>query len=223
MNLRFIRAGASCIFLVWLLISAGAEAAWFKTPEQVAADKFTQGDYSDAADSFSDTYRRGVALYRAGRFTDAGEAFAKVERKEVKADALYNLGNTRFKRSDYTGAIEAYEESLTLRPKDEDTLHNLALARKIVDESGIETPEEEEEEQPEEEQPEEEQQEEEQQEEEQQEEEQQQEEESESEEQEESEQQQESEQEQESEEQEESEEQSGEQEQESEEQSGEQE
>ena len=113
---------ASVLFI--LLLAAGfhpgAAASWFKTQEQEAVQKFEQGDYSAAASEFSDSYRRGVALYRAGRYTDAGEAFESVEREDVKADALYNLGNTRYKRSDYEGAVDAYEQSLRLRADDED-------------------------------------------------------------------------------------------------------
>jgi len=104
------------------------DASWFRNAEQDAAQKYHEGEYVDAAEDFTDTYRRGVALYRAGRYTDAGEAFEKVERKDIKPDALYNLGNSRYKRSDYEGAVEAYQEALALRPKDEDTLHNMGLA-----------------------------------------------------------------------------------------------
>ena len=53
-----------------LLGAANANAAWFKNPAQEAAQKFEQGEYGDAANEFSDDYRRGVALYRAGRYTD---------------------------------------------------------------------------------------------------------------------------------------------------------
>ena len=76
-------------------ISAGASAALFRNTQQEAVHLFREGDYDAAASSFTDDYNRGVALYRAGRYTDAGEAFSRVERKEVKADALYNLGDYR--------------------------------------------------------------------------------------------------------------------------------
>jgi Ca-activated chloride channel family protein len=121
-----------CLLCACLLINTAANAEWFRTPEQVAADDFEQGHYDDAAAGFTDTYRRGVALYRAGRYTEAGAALASVEREEVKADALYNRGNSDYKRGDYDGAIEAYEAALKLRPNDEDTLHNFALAKQMV-------------------------------------------------------------------------------------------
>ena len=120
-----------------------ADASWFRNAEQDAAQKYHGGDYNEAAKDFTDTYRRGVALYRAGRYTDAGEAFEKVEREDIKPDALYNLGNSRYKRSDYEGAVDAYQAALLLRPKDEDTLHNLALVKKMMEESLTEELEEE--------------------------------------------------------------------------------
>ena len=138
--------------LAGLLFATGADASWFRTAEQQAADRFDDGDYSEAAEGFSDDYRRGVALYRAGRYTEAGEAFEEVEREEVRADALYNLGNTRYKLSDFEGAVDAYEDSLALRANDEDTLHNLTLAKRMLEQSTTEEmPEEEEPEEPEEE------------------------------------------------------------------------
>ena len=142
------------LLLTGVLGTTAVAASWFKNDEQLAAADFEQGEYSEAAEGFEDNYRRGVSLYRAGRYTEAGEAFASVEREEVKADALYNLGNTRYKRSDFEGAVDAYEASLELRTTDEDTLHNLALAKKKVEqilteelqEEPVEEPEEEEQE-----------------------------------------------------------------------------
>jgi Ca-activated chloride channel family protein len=130
---RRLRCSTVWFLLSLLAISLPASASLFKTPEQDAAGKFEDGDYTAAASEFSDNYRRGVALYRAGRYKDAGEAFASVKREDVKADALYNLGNTRYKQGDYPGAIDAYQQSLKLRVNDEDTLHNLGLAKKMVE------------------------------------------------------------------------------------------
>jgi len=127
-------------FMAWLVIcltagATAAEASWFRNTEQEAALKYREGEYSEAAQEFSDSYRRGVALYRAGHYTEAGDAFASVEREDVKPDALYNLGNSRYKRSDYEGAVDAYQAALELRPKDTDTLHNLALAKQKLEQN----------------------------------------------------------------------------------------
>ena len=141
------------ILVTYLLtgLLAGAttvEASWFRNTEQEAASKYREGEYSEAAQDFSDAYRRGVALYRAGRYTEAGDAFASVEREDVKPDALYNLGNSRYKRSDYEGAVEAYQAALALQPKDADTSHNLSLAKRMLEQTVNEELEQEKSEQP---------------------------------------------------------------------------
>jgi hypothetical protein len=94
-------------------------------------ERFPAGDFDAAAEGFSDAYRRGVALYRAGhRFRAAEDAFDEVERASVRLTARYNLGNARFKQGDYTGAIDAYEQVLRRAPDHDDAHNNLTLARK---------------------------------------------------------------------------------------------
>ena len=75
----------------------------FDNQEQQAGKLFQRGDYEAAADSFTDSYRRGVAQYRAGQYGQAAESFNRVQRENVKTDALYNLGNSRFQ----DGKLEA--------------------------------------------------------------------------------------------------------------------
>ena len=60
-------------------VALGVSASWFENSEQAANRIFQQGDYAQAAAEFDDPFRRGVALYRAGRYADAAEAFDKVE------------------------------------------------------------------------------------------------------------------------------------------------
>ncbi|MCR9087994.1 MAG: tetratricopeptide repeat protein [Rhodobacteraceae bacterium] len=60
--------------------------------------------------SESDAWR-GAALYRAGDFDAAAEAFAK-------AGALYNLGNAETRRGDYAAALEAYDIAITRGDQD---------------------------------------------------------------------------------------------------------
>lgn len=58
-----------------------------------------------AAGVFEDDGWRGAALYRAGRFEDAAEAFRSV-------GATYNLGNARAHMGEYAAALEAYDVAL---------------------------------------------------------------------------------------------------------------
>ena len=62
----------ACLLCACLLFTTVASAGWFSPPEQSAAVPFEEGNYDEAAAGFKDTYRRGVALYRAGRYTEAG-------------------------------------------------------------------------------------------------------------------------------------------------------
>ena len=131
-------------WLCLILMPVGGEAAWFRNNEQDAARIFDEGDYLVAAEAFDDEYRRGVALYRAGKYSEASDAFEQVDRSEVKVDALYNLGNSRFMETRYADAIQAYESVLAQRPDHRDASNNLALAQQMLLEAVSDEPEEEE-------------------------------------------------------------------------------
>jgi Ca-activated chloride channel family protein len=47
---------------------------------------------------------------------------------EKRADLFHNLGNSQLMSKQYEKGIEAYKNSLRIRPKDEDTRYNLAYA-----------------------------------------------------------------------------------------------
>lgn len=55
-----------------------------------------------AAPLFQDAQWRGVALYRAGKLSEATEAFAE-------AQAYYNLGTAQARDGKYSAALEAYD------------------------------------------------------------------------------------------------------------------
>jgi tetratricopeptide (TPR) repeat protein len=71
---------------------------------------------------------RGVALYRAGRFTEAAEAFriAGLTHAFDRGDALARAG-------DYRGALEAFDAVLATRPGDADAAANRALVAAVLD------------------------------------------------------------------------------------------
>lgn len=105
---------------------------WLQNSEQQAATAFEQKKYSEAAELFTDSYRRGVALYREGQFAEAAAAFASVDRPEVKMSALYNLGNAYFQQKEYEKAIQTYEQVLAEQPDHQDARYNLALAQQQI-------------------------------------------------------------------------------------------
>ena len=110
----------------------GASATWFENSDQQALRQFEAGDYIEAAYGFSDPYRKGVALYRAGRYADAAKNFEVTEDPENRIEARYNLGNTRFQLADFAGAVTAFEQVLSADPTHSDAQHNLGVARAML-------------------------------------------------------------------------------------------
>lgn len=82
--------------------------------------------------SFEASYNTGNALYKQGKTEDAAHEYAKLLENEKsvnkKADLYYNLGNTFLKSGEYQKSIEAFKNTLRLRPEDEDARYNLAWA-----------------------------------------------------------------------------------------------
>ena len=72
------------------------------------------------------------STYRSRDFDNAEKVYqqASLEKKDKleKAKMQHNLGNTRMKKKDYSGAIEAYKDALRNNPNDEETQYNLSEA-----------------------------------------------------------------------------------------------
>lgn len=77
------------------------------------------------------TPQAAQALYDAGQYRQAAEAFAELSRRSP-ADAVshYNLGNALFKAGKTGRAIAAYQRAFDLAPRDADIRHNLDFALK---------------------------------------------------------------------------------------------
>lgn len=79
-------------------------------------------------------YNTGNAVYQQGNYAASEKLFEQAAQaagnKTMQADALYNLGNARLKQQKYQEAVQAYENSLRLRPGDPQTKVNLQLAKK---------------------------------------------------------------------------------------------
>lgn len=107
---------------------------YFKTRDQEGKEAYEKEDYSAAIESFQDDYRKGVACYRAGRFSEAEELFRRSQREEVDRSSKYNLGNTLVQQQKYKEAIKAYEEVLKQWPDHKNTKENLELVKKLLEE-----------------------------------------------------------------------------------------
>ena len=72
------------------------------------------------------------STYRSRDFDNAEKVYqqASLEKKDKleKAKMQHNLGNTRMKKKDYSGAIEAYKDALRNNPNDQETQYNLSEA-----------------------------------------------------------------------------------------------
>jgi len=124
---------------------AAPSRQWFAYgPLSKANNAYAEGKYEQALDLDEQAaeaapndprpvFNAGDALYRLERSTDAAGAFGSLaQRRDVprplRADSLYNLGNTRYAAGDYAGAAAAYRGALALSPNDADARRNLVLA-----------------------------------------------------------------------------------------------
>lgn len=98
------------------------------TQDQQGRLAFEKGDYAAAAEHFADPMWRGVALYRAGQFGAALDAFAQVR----SAESAYNQGNALAYLDRLDDAAASFTEALKLRPGWPEAEANLALIRKLI-------------------------------------------------------------------------------------------
>lgn len=80
-----------------------------------------------AAELLEDPLWRGIALYRAGRFEPAAEAF-----RQAGPRASYNRGNALARAGRYEEAVAAYDAVLYRTPQDEAARINRALVATLA-------------------------------------------------------------------------------------------
>jgi Ca-activated chloride channel homolog len=71
---------------------------------------------------------KGVALYRAGNYAPAIEAFARVDTPE----SWFDQGNALARLGKYPQAVKSYQQALKGRPDWEEAKHNLVLVKKLI-------------------------------------------------------------------------------------------
>ncbi|MBQ0118337.1 MAG: tetratricopeptide repeat protein [Bacteroidales bacterium] len=89
--------------------------------------------------SFQGHYNLGNALMRQGKYPEATEQYALAaqqldEKKDrIKAAQTYhNLGNALFAQEQYDKSVAAFQHSLRLNPKDDETRYNLVKAMQLL-------------------------------------------------------------------------------------------
>lgn len=100
---------------------------WWLTPDQQGQRALESGDSAGATELFESPDWAGTAAYRGEDFKAAETHFSKTE----TASSLYNKGNALAKGGKLDEAIDAYKDSLELRPDEIDAIENLALLEKL--------------------------------------------------------------------------------------------
>jgi len=98
------------------------------TRDQQGRRAFEEGDFLAAAALFKDPMWRGVALYRAGRYADAQQAFALVDSPESD----FNQADALAQRRRYEQAAQFYTQALQRRPGWKAAQDNLALMQALL-------------------------------------------------------------------------------------------
>lgn len=125
-----------------------AQASWLSAQDQRQTlregnQRYEEGQYDEAEVRYRETagkskslrelarFNLGDALYKQERYEEASREFSELAQRQdlpedLRASALHNLGNSLVQQKQYKEAIDAYKQSLRLRPGDEETRENLA-------------------------------------------------------------------------------------------------
>lgn len=84
-------------------------------------------------ESLEGNFNLADAWYKQKKYEDAVKKFTEIagssDRKDIKAKAYHNLGNSLLESQKLEESIEAYKKSLMNNPKDDETRYNLAYAQ----------------------------------------------------------------------------------------------
>ena len=147
---RWVEHGAWLLPLLLLLGAAGFRRGWlagvvvvmvlpppvqavqwrdlWARPDQQAAAELQRGQPEQAARRFNDPAWRGTALYQAGDYASAAQAFAAAG----GVDAAYNRGNALARAGELETAAAAYRDVLEQHPDHADAKANLALIESLL-------------------------------------------------------------------------------------------
>ena len=104
----------------------------YKNKEYDKANRYYRSAQNLAPKNVDLSEEIAQSTYRSRDFDNAEKVYqqAASEKKEKteKSKMQHNLGNTRMKKKDYSGAIEAYKDALRNNPNDQETQYNLSEA-----------------------------------------------------------------------------------------------
>lgn len=116
------------LIAVVALLTATYRVGWrdlWLMPDQRGRLLLSQNRPAEAAKAFRDPLWRGVALFRAGEFKEASQAFAARD----TADGAFNQGNALVMLGQYDDALKRYDRALALHPGWQAALNNREIAR----------------------------------------------------------------------------------------------
>jgi Ca-activated chloride channel family protein len=130
-TIRWSAAGA--VLLMLCSASPASAQSWrfadmWLTLDQQGQLAFNRGDYVTAADRFADPMWKGVALYRAGKFSESLDAFARVDSPEGD----FNQGNALARLGRFSDAAERYRAAIARRPGYAEAKANLAIVLALI-------------------------------------------------------------------------------------------
>jgi Ca-activated chloride channel family protein len=111
-----------------LLLLAGYRVGWDRlwlTPDQRGRVLMHANRPAEAAKAFETPIWRGIALFRAGDFKAAAQAFAATE----NAESAFDQGNALVMLGQYDDALTRYDRALALRPGWREAQNNREIAR----------------------------------------------------------------------------------------------
>lgn len=122
------------LICLWLSAPVAAlewDRLWLND-NQRGAKQMEQEQFASAAKTFDDQRWKAAALYRAGQYQKAAEAWKRIDDTE----AHYNRGNALARSGDLPAAVAAYENVLERDPDHADARYNLELLKQMMEDSG---------------------------------------------------------------------------------------
>jgi Ca-activated chloride channel family protein len=137
----------SLLLCIFLIFSAILNAQTDKNLIRKGNREYEKSKYSESEISYRKAvdknkqspdavFNVGDALYKQNKFEEAGKQF--IENADLSADkvkksaGLFNLGNSLLKANKIEESIDAYKNSLKLRPNNREAKYNLSYAQDLL-------------------------------------------------------------------------------------------
>lgn len=135
MNGRRIALAASLLGVAILAAGSWRNPGFWISPDQRGDRLLAARQFKQAAQTYSDPWRIAVAQYRNGDFEDAAHSFSRVP----GAEGAFDQGNSWLMYGAYDAAVKSYDRALGFRPGWDKAVENKALAiarKKAIDDAG---------------------------------------------------------------------------------------